>query len=688
MELLLEIGTEEIPSSYILNGLRQLKELCKNMLNNNRIDFGDIETYGTPRRIVLIIKDIADKQKDTVLEIKGPPKSVSFDKNGNPTKAALSFVKKNDAKIDDIEIIKTPKGEYLFLRRSIAGEPTFEVLKKQIPIIISNISWPKSMRWSDINFFFARPIHWILCLLDNEIIPFEIAGVKSGNQTLGHRFMSSGPLVIRNLEDYLNKIKGAYIILDPEKRKDMVLDLIKRAASSIGGIPDSDPELLDTVSNLVEYPFAICGGFAKRFLELPEPVIITPMKEHQKYFPVYDHNKRLMPNFIAINNTIPKNTELVKKGHERVLKARLADAEFFFKEDQKIPLVNRLEELKHVIYHAQLGSSYEKIERFTKLAEYISNILIPEKIEDVRLVCRLCKCDLVTLMVSEFPDLQGIMGREYAKLEGYPKHICDAIYEHYLPIGSFGELPKSELGAIVGIADRMDTICGCFAIGIKPSGSADPFGLRRHALSIIRIIENMNWDFSFKDFLNYTLDILKDTISFNLDVEREILIFFKDRYRYMMIRKGFPSDIIDAVLSVSFDNIALIKDRIIQLQNFIHQSENFEEIVLTAKRVRNILNKQKDKYEVDESLFQIIWEKKLWESYIKIKERMNYYLNNKDYFNAIKQLSYIKKPVDDFFDNVEILTKENKTLRTNRIALVQHIEMLFKEIADFSKFPY
>lgn len=688
MELILEIGTEEIPSGYITDGLRQLKGLSEEIFKKNRILYNQIDTYGTPRRLVLVARGMSEKQEDVVQEIKGPPKSVSFDKEGNPTKAAISFAKRNNVTLEDIEIISTTKGEYLFIRRKIPGKSTFEILKEKLPDIVLSISWPKNMRWADMGFSFVRPIHWILCLVDGEVLPVEIAGVKAGSLTRGHRFMAPDVITVKGVDDYFEKIKNAYVVVDTENRKKMVVESVKKAANEVNGVPDNDPALLDAVTNLVEYPFAICGGFEKRFLELPVPVIITPMKEHQKYFPVYTKDKRLMPNFVAVCNTVPKDVALVKKGLERVLKARLSDAEFFFKEDQKKRLIERLDELKEVIYHARLGTSYEKVGRFTKLAEYLCNTVLPEAIDDVKLVCKLCKCDLTTLMVSEFPDLQGIMGREYARIEGYPEHICDAIYEHYLPIGAFDDPPKSNIGAIVGIADRVDTICGYFAIGIRPTGSADPFGLRRHAISIIRIMEAMGWDVSIKELVAKSLEILKTKVDPIAGVEEEILSFFKDRYRFMILRDAYPAEVVDAIISVSFDKINRLRERIKQFQEYMDKADDFAELVLTAKRVSNILKEQPRIYEVDESLFEEIWEERLWKVYLDVARRVKDLMQEGDYLNALKTLGLIKRPVDELFDNVEILTKKDERLKNNRVGLVQRIEMLFKEIADFSKFPY
>ncbi len=686
MDLLLEIGTEEIPSGYIPDALRQMKDLAESMLKNNRISFSSVKTYGTPRRLVLVGKGLSEKQKDEIREIKGPPKNVAFDKDGNPTKAAISFAQKSGVSLDEIETVKTKKGEYLFIRKKIPGKRTEEILKEELPKLILSISWPKSMRWADKKISFARPIHWILCIFDGRPIQFEIEGIRSDCWTKGHRFMSKGRIEVKSPEEYFEKLRKAYVIVDPEERKRLIMDQIKKEADTVNGIPADDPDLLETVTYLVEYPYAILGSFEERFLSLPEPVLITCMKEHQKYFAVYSKDGRLLPNFIAINNTVPKDKSLVREGHERVLKARLSDAEFFFKEDQKRRLIERLEELKGVIFHAKLGSSYEKVERFTKIAEYIASQVIPEKIEDVRLVCRLCKCDLLTLMVGEFPDLQGIMGMEYAKREGYPEHICRAIYEHYLPTGSSDRLPKSEIGAVVGIADRIDTICGYFAIGIKPTGSADPFALRRHALSVIRIIEDKGWDISLRDLVRKALSLLKEKgLSFDEKVEEEVISFFKDRYRYMML-KEYPQEVVDSVIAVSFDRIKGLREWIDQINEFSKDKERFVQLVLTAKRVSNILKKQKERYPVDEKLFNDT-EKRLWKKYVSVKEEVEERIKEGKYIEASSLLLSLKKEVDDLFDNVEILTKD-ETLRKNRVGLVQNLDVLFKKVADFSKFPY
>ena len=491
-ELLLEIGTEEIPSDYLVNALRALKGLAEGYMRDNRIEVAKaLCTHGTPRRLILFCEAVAHRQDDVVQEVTGPPGKAAFDEKGNPTKAALGFARKQGVSVDDLELVQTPKGEYLYVKRHVPGRRTIDVLSEIVPKMIGDIPWPKSMRWGSVGFSFVRPVHWVLATLNGEVIPFEVAGVKSGNRTHGHRFMAPDVIEVSGLQDYLQKMKQSFVVIDRKEREGEVEKIVMKAAEAVSGSPMKDPELVTTVANLVEFPSAICGSFDDEFLKIPDPVLITAMKKHQKYFAVRDGEGRLMPNFIAVNNTVARNESVVRRGLERVLRARLADADFFFREDRKRSLEDRLDDLKDVIYQAELGSSSAKVERFTRLAVYLAEKIAPEKVDDVRLAARLCKCDLVTEMVMEFPSLQGVMGKEYARLDGHPEEVCQAIHMHYLPTRSGDELPSATLGAIVGVADRMDTITGCFAIQLEPTGAADPFALRRHALAIIRITEKM-----------------------------------------------------------------------------------------------------------------------------------------------------------------------------------------------------
>ncbi|MCP4681446.1 MAG: glycine--tRNA ligase subunit beta [Desulfobacterales bacterium] len=685
-ELLLEIGTEEIPSDYLKGALDELKRLAAACLKEKRIEItGGLFTYGTPRRLVLIGK-IATKQEDLVQEVTGPPKNVSYDEEGKPTKAALGFAQKQGVPVEDLECVETSKGEYLYIKRRIPGEPTPDILSDVLPKVITDIPWPKSMRWGDLGFTFARPIHWIMALFNGEIIPFNLAGVKTGNTTSCHRFMGPQAIKISNVQDYLKEMERGFVLIDQAERERAVEKASKEAARTVGGVTGHDPDLIKTVANLVEYPSAVCGGFDQAFLDLPDAVLISSMKKHQRYFAVYDDKGQLMPHFVAVNNTSTKDGSMVRKGHERVLRARLSDADFFFKEDRKRALEDRIEDLKGVIYQADLGTSYAKITRFAKLAEYLAKIVLPDELDNVCSAARLCKCDLITHMVTEFPGLQGIMGKEYARLEGYPEEVCQAINEHYFPTRAGGQLPTSKIGALVGLADRMDTIAGCFAIGLKPSGNADPFALRRHALSIIRIIEEMGWGLSLREFIGKALSILREEIRFEIEqVFTEIKGFFRERYKQMMLRSGHESDLIEAIISVSFDHIHQLRQRIEQLKRFSSESAEFQALTLTFKRVSNILKKQKNPYEVDAGLFKETCESTLWKTYQALKDDVRLCLDKKDYYKALNLMARFREPVDEFFDGVEVLTKD-KSLRENRVGLLQNLSRFFLKVADFSKF--
>ena len=686
-ELLLEIGTEEIPAGYLENGLKEFKRLAGECLKENRIDLaGGLEVYGTPRRLVLMGKGVSEKQKDLIQEVTGPPKKVAYDKNGVPTRAAEGFARKQGVSVEELQTIETPKGEYLYVKQEIPGKPTLEILSERLPGIIGEIPWPKSMRWGEVGFPFVRPVHWILCLLGGSVVPFEAAGVQSGSTTRGHRFMGPEAVSVSNIADYLKVMESAFVVLDPLERQRVVVKAARDAAASVGGVPADDPELVQTVANLTEYPTAVCGGFEKAFLDLPDAVLITAMREHQKYFAVYDEKGALMPNFVAVNNTKTRDESVVCRGHERVLRARLSDADFFLKEDRKRPLLDRLEDLKQVIYQAQLGTSYAKVMRVETLAEHIAGMVLPEQVDRAKLAARLAKCDLVTHMVIEFPSLQGAVGKAYAALEGYEDDICSGIHEHYLPLKAGGALPQSKIGAVVGMADRLDTIAGCFAVGLEPTGKADPFALRRHALAIIRIMEDTGWDLSFRQLVEKALSLLAGEIEFDFDATfARVLDFIRERYKNMMLRSDYASDLVEAAICGPFDCILSLRPKMEQLKEFTLSSDEFTPLALTFKRVNNIIKKQPMVFEVNPELFKEDAEKDLWETYQSLKDDVAVCISRSAFLEALGIMTRLRTPVDQLFDNVEILTHDD-ALRENRVGLLQLISSFVLTIADFSKF--
>ncbi|MFO7785729.1 MAG: glycine--tRNA ligase subunit beta [Thermodesulfobacteriota bacterium] len=687
-EFLLEIGTEEIPSGYIEDGLQELKRLTETRLSEERIDTGaGLETCGTPRRLVLVGRGIGDRQPDTVREVTGPPAKAAYDEQGNPTRAALGFAAKQGVPVEDLGSIETPRGAYMFVRLEVPGRPAAEVLAEVVPGVIRDMSWPKSMTWGDIGFHFTRPIHWVVALFDGEVIPFEVAAVRSGRTTRGHRFMSPERFEVRGVDDYFERMPRAKVMVSPEDRRSAVTRLAREAAVSVSGEAVLDPELVSTVANLVEYPSAVCGGFDRTFLDLPDPVLITPMAEHQRYFAVRDPDGRLMPNFVAVNNTLARDPGVVRKGHERVLRARLSDADFFFKEDRKRPLVDRLKDLESVIYQAELGTSFEKVERCVRIAEHVAEQVARDRLEDVRLAARLAKCDLVTEMVGEFASLQGVMGEVYSRMDGHPEEVCKAVREHYLPTRSGGELPETTIGAVIGVADRMDTIAGCFAIGQEPSGAADPFALRRHALAILRILEDRLWGLSLRDLISTALYGLSEKVQFpHAETLERILAFFRERYRNRMLQEDHAQDVIEAVLSARFDRIPGLRSGIEQLERFIKASAEFESLVLTFKRVTNILKKQEGQYEVSAELLREDCEQALWKAFRDMENDVLRLVQEGDDYAALNRMASLRKPVDDFFEGVEVLTRDAPRLRENRVGVLQHVSGLFMNVADFSCF--
>ncbi len=683
-ELLLEIGTEEIPAGFVPQALKDLEALARKELEASRIDFNGIRTLGTPRRLVLGITSVSEKQRDEETKKIGPSKQAAFDAKGNPTKAAMGFAKGQSVPVESLTLIQTEKGEYVCAVKKEPGRPTSEILSTILPRWILSIPFQKAMRWADIPIRFVRPIHWILALFGGEVLPFEVGNVRSGNVTFGHRFMHFGPIPVEDFQSYLQKARGAFVIVDPVERRRKIEEEMVREGASVSGKVLQDEELLDEVNFLVEYPVALCGAFDHQFLSLPREILVHSMKEHQRYFPLVDDHGILLPHFICITNIDPKDREVVVKGNERVLKARLSDAAFFFKDDLKISLEQRVEELKKVVFQAKLGTSYEKVMRFKQLAIWMTERIDPTLKERVERTSLLCKADLVTGMVGEFPKLQGIVGREYARLSKEKPEVAEAIYEHYLPGFAGDRLPSSPIGDMVSMADKMDTIVGCFGVGLIPTGTADPFGLRRQALGIIRIILEKKYLFSLTGLIEESEKQLKEKMERPVkEVKEEVLDFFRVRYQNFLLDKGYPFDVTDAVLSISFDELLDVQGRIDALRK-TRQWEDFESIVIAFKRAMNILKGSPPKREINPSLLVESAEQNLYQSFSKVKERIGDHLNKRDYPSALLEMTQMKKPIDEFFDGVMVMV-EDEAVRNNRLALLEEIGKLFLRIADFSK---
>ena len=682
-ELLLEIGTEEIPAGFIPNALEEMALSIGKELHASRIAYGEVSTLGTPRRLVLLVKDVAEKQEDVKTEKLGPPLHMAFDDKGRPTKAALGFAKGQGLRVEDLATVKGEKGEYLGAVKKEEGKASYDLLVEILPRIIGSISFPKSMRWSTVNIRFARPIHWILALFDGKVIPFRFGGIESGNRSYGHRFMSPQAFDVRDFQSYERQINGAFVIVDPQERKKMIEEGIARAAEEISGKVLGNQDLLEEVTYLVEYPTAIVGAFEREFLNLPREVVINAMEEHQRYFPIVDEREDLMPYFVCICNTRASDMETVKRGNERVLKARLSDATFFFEEDTKEPLDRKLEALKGVIFQAQLGTSYEKVLRFTELALYLAGKFRPDLKGKVERAAMLCKADLVTGMVGEFPALQGVVGREYALISGEDEEVTTAIFEHYLPAFAGDRLPSGPVGDFISIGDKLDTIVGCFGIGLIPTGAGDPFALRRQALGIIRILLDKEYSLSLGEVIDKSLTLLQEKLTIPSEQTKEaVLDFLRSRFQNLLISEDYPFDVVEAVMSAYFDDLVECRSRIEALAH-LKTREEFLALATSFKRVTHI-TKGFQGGEVKASLLQDPSEKALFERYLQVKKEVEKNIEEKAYERALMEMMKLKGPIDDLFDSVLIMDGV-KEKRENRLALLGNIGALFFRIADFSK---
>jgi glycyl-tRNA synthetase beta chain len=683
-ELLLEIGTEEIPAGFVPQALTDLETLVRKELETSRIDFDGVKTLGTPRRLVLFIQSVAETQRTVELKKMGPPKQAAFDSKGNPTQAAIGFARNQSVPVESLKVVQTEKGEYVCAVKEEIGQPTSGLLSSILPRVILSIPFQKSMRWADVPIRFARPIHWIVALFGQEVIPFDVGNIRSGNVTYGHRFMHPDPAVVSGFQTYLEKMREGFVIVDPAERKKKIQEEMVREATSFSGTIVEDEELLDEVTFLVEYPVALCGGFERKFLSLPQEVLVHSMKEHQRYFPMVDGKGTLLPYFVFISNVAPRDRKIVAKGNEKVLRARLSDAAYFYQEDLKVPLEKRVEQLKKVVFQAKLGTSYEKMERFKQLASFIAQGIDPGLRGAVERVCLLCKADLVTGMVGEFPKLQGVVGREYARIQGETLDVARAIHEHYLPAFAGDRLPTSSIGDIVSIADRLDTMVGCFGVGLLPTGTADPFGLRRHALAILRIILEKKYALSLTELIAESERLLKEKMERPPEeVKKEVLDFFRTRYQYFLLDKGYPFDVIDAAFSPSFDEVLDVQGRMDALRQ-ARALPDFDSLVIGFKRAMNILKGSPPTKGLNPSLLNEPAEKILCQSFLDMKGKVEPYLTGRDYPQAISEMTRLRKPIDDFFNGVMVMV-EDKAVRENRLALLDQIGQLFLRIADFSK---
>ena len=677
-DLLLEIGTEEVPAHVMPGILAQLKENAEKAFQENRIAFGSIRTLGTPRRTALIVKDLAEKQEDVSSENRGPSVKIAFDADGNPSKAAQGFARGQG--VDPKDLVE--KDGYVYAMVHEEGKATAELLQELLKDLICGLSFPNNMRWRDLDFKFIRPLRWIVALLDDEVIPLAVAEVKSGRTSRGHRFLSQGDFTIADADSYEKACEENFIIVDQDKRKAMIREQIEEVAKKQNGTAEITEDLLEEVLYLVEYPTALCGKFEDKYLKLPAEAVITPMRDHQRYFPVKAADGSLMPLFITVRNGGSEHLEIVQHGNERVLRARLDDAQFFFDEDRKKSLEEHREKLKTVVFQQGLGTMYEKSERLMELATFIADELgADEKThKHARRAAELCKADLVTGMVQEFTELQGIMGREYAKLDGECEKVAIAIDEHYMPRFAGDNQPQSEAGRIVSVADKIDTIVGTFSRGKIPTGSQDPFALRRQALGLVHMMIEAKYTLSLAKVVAKAMDLYQITDEdVRTKMQQDVADFM--RLRLKNVLEDVRYDVVDAVLE-NVDDLYAVSLRAAAVAKFVASdaaTANIQAFVRAAN-----LAKKSETAAIDEALFTAPEEKSLYQAYTSTASAVESLVKGQDYTGAIDALTELSKPIDAFFDGVMVMDKDEK-VKNNRLGLLKSIDILINRVADFSK---
>ncbi|MCC8158085.1 MAG: glycine--tRNA ligase subunit beta [Phascolarctobacterium sp.] len=709
-KLLFEIGTEEIPAKFMPGILKQLQELAAGKMQELRIPFENITVYGTPRRMTFIAAGVAETQADSTIEAKGPSVKIAF-VSGAPSKAAIGFARGQGVDVNELEV----RGEYVYAVKHLAGQPVADLLPALLLDILESLSFPKNMRWADYDFRFVRPIRWLVALFGDKVVPVEITGVKSGRYSMGHRFMQQsmkeavenkgllsaalnkvgnvvhsavmgmqGAVEIPNADAYVQALADNFVLVDQDARRELIRQQVTELAAAEGGIAEIDEDLLEEVNYLVEYPTALCGKFEEKFLSLPKEAIITPMREHQRYFPVVDAEGRLLNKFITVRNGGKEFLDVVAHGNERVLRARLSDAEFFFNEDRKIKLEDRLEKLKTVSFQEGLGNMYDKSERLTKLAEMVK-FAINVKVDDANLkrTALLAKTDLVAGMVVEFTELQGVMGREYAKLDGEPAEVAAGIYEHYLPRFAGDELPQGTIGRIVGISDKLDNIVATFSRGLAPTGSQDPYALRRQALGIINILISSNYHLPLIKILAGALYLLNIKPEDTGKLIPQILEFFKLRLKNLMIEQGIRYDVVDAVFADERnDDLVDIYARCQALNAYVALPEA-EAVIQASIRVCNLCKKIDTEVAISSALFADPAEQELHDVLIRLNKELIPDIVTYNYAAALKLAEQVVEPVNKFFDSVMVMD-ENVAVKNNRLALLEQAKEVTNAVGDLS----
>lgn len=685
-DLLLEIGMEEVPARFVRGAMDQLRAKTAEWLDASRIAYESIEAFATPRRIAVLARGVAEKQADIREEVRGPARKIALDESGGWTKAALGFARSQGVQPEQLYFKESGGVEYVYALKSGEGKPTTDLLPDGLAGIITSMTFPKSMRWGSYDLKFVRPIRWIVALYGEAVVPLEIAGVRSGNVTRGHRFLGADTPIARPGE-YAEKLREQFVLADVAEREAEILRQIEALKSERGWNIAVKDDLLEEVLFLVEYPTVLYGSFDPAFLGIPQDVLITSMREHQRYFPVLDGEGRLLPYFVTVRNGDDTSIDIVRRGNEKVLRARLSDAKFFYEEDQKLAIADALAKLESIVWHEELGTLAEKVRRIRKVADAVAARVTNdgEVRADISRAADICKFDLVTSMVYEFPELQGIMGEDYARKQGEREAVCRAVNEHYRPRHA-GDEPASELtGAVVGIADKIDTIVGCFSIGIVPTGSQDPYALRRQAAGIVQTLLAHRLRLTLGELFDLALGVYEERglKRGREEILRDLYEFFGLRVRNVLSEAGVRYDVADAVMASGFDDPMLAVKRAEAVAAAIAQGESFKSAVEAFNRVGNLAAKA-GHANVDPSLFEDEAERELHEAHASVRARAEEALAAGDPAKALAALAELKDPITAYFDRVMVMT-DHAAVRDNRLALLASVAADIRRIADFSK---
>ncbi|MEQ8199975.1 MAG: glycine--tRNA ligase subunit beta [Syntrophomonadaceae bacterium] len=685
-DMLLEIGVEEIPSELMPGALEGLRTMAANKLQQSHLEFGEITTLGTPRRLVLHVKGLGEKQKDTVIENRGPKQSSAFNQDGTPSKAALGFARSQGIDVDELEIRDVGGVEYVYAVKKESGGRTVELLPTLLTEIIKSMNFLRSMRWGYFQTRFARPIRWLLAFFGDQLLSIRIENIESADWTMGHRFLSSGPLKVAGIDEYYDALRNNYVIVDQLQRKDMIWSQVREAATRVGGTAMENEDLLNEVSYLVEYPTAFYGEFSKSYLDVPAEVLTTSMISHQRYFPLFAPDQNLMAGFIGVRNGTDYCLDLVKAGNERVLKARLEDALFFWKEDTSKPLADSVPGLKDVLFHEKLGSILDKVECLRDLAVSIGENLGLSDKDNLDRAAFLCKADLLSSMVYEFPELQGIMGRYYARRGGENNEVAEAILEHYLPKFAGDRLPASATGIVLALAEKLFNLTAFFAMGIKPSGSQDPYALRRQALGVVYMIIDLQLTARLRVLITETHAVMT-RFGFQLKLDaaetaEELMEFILQRMRGVMLDRGYTYDLIDAVLYQGLDDLRQIVGRADAIKLF-KESQSWEDFMVVFNRSHNLSKKWLSAEVRAESLVDVS-EKTLYTLVDRIKPGVEAAFREYRYEEGLAMLAELRPAVDNFFEAVMVMV-DDQDLRGARLGLLKLIADLGNSLADFTK---